>query len=246
MKELSLNVVKRDATGKGANRRLREQGFIPAVVYGPETKPILVQINYRDLYKAMHGVSLSAIIDLTIEGTGEPTRKVLIRELQKDPVSGDLVHLDFHHIAMDKPITVTIPIHTEGIPDGVKNFGGIVQMVRRELEISCLPANIPDQVVIDISHLGIGGSVHVSEITLENIEIVTDPGQTIVTVVAPTIIKEAVAEAEAVPTEGAVEGEAEKAEGEGEEKEGPEEGKREGKREAKKEAKKEGKKEKEG
>lgn len=221
MKELNLTVEKRDGTGKGENRRLRRDGDIPAVVYGPDTAPIPVKVNYRKLYRLMHEVPLNTIINLDISGDDQPSRKVLIRELQKDPVTGNLLHLDFHHIPMDKPITLTIPFTALGVPVGVKTFGGIVQYARREIDISCLPTNIPDKVEIDISELNVGDSVHVSDLKLENVTILTNPARTLVTVVAPTVIKataaeEAAAEAEAAEAEEAAEGEAK----EGEEKEG--------------------------
>ncbi|MEZ5357869.1 MAG: 50S ribosomal protein L25 [Candidatus Zixiibacteriota bacterium] len=220
MRELSLKVEKRDGTGKGPNRRLRSEGLVPAIVYGPDSEPIAIKVNYRDLYRSMHGVSLSTIINLDIEGAD--SRKVLIRDLQKDPVTGELLHIDFHHISMDKPIIATVPVHTVGIPDGVKNFGGIVSMVRREIEVSCLPADIPEEVVLNIEALGVGDSMHVSDIVLENVEILTNPKRTIVTIAAPTVVKEkTVAEgAEGEAAEGA-EGEAK--EGEGDEKKKEEE-----------------------
>jgi large subunit ribosomal protein L25 len=229
MKELNLTVEKRDGTGKGVNRRLRQAGDIPAVVYGPETDPIPVKVNYKNLYRLMHDVPMNTIINLDITGMDEPARKVLIRELQKDPVSGELLHLDFHHIPMDKPITLTIPITAVGIPEGVKTFGGIVQYARREIDISCLPSDIPDTIEIDITALNVGDSIHVSDLKLDNVTVLTDPIRTLITVVAPTVIKSAAEEAEeAAEGEEGEEGE-EGAEGEakeGEAKEG--EGKPEG------------------
>jgi large subunit ribosomal protein L25 len=216
MKEINLTVEKRDGTGKGSNRRLRRAGEIPAVVYGPETEPIPVKVEYKNLYRLMHNVPLNTIINLDITGVESPTRKVLIRELQKDPVTGELLHMDFHHIPMDKPITLTVPITAVGIPVGVKTFGGIVQYTRREIDISCLPSDIPDKIEVDISELNVGDSVHVSDLELENVHILTDPARTLITVVAPTVIKtaaEEAAEAEAEAEE-AAEGE-EGAEGEG-------------------------------
>lgn len=212
MKELNLTVDKRDETGKGINRRLRQAGDIPAVVYGPETEPIPVTVNYQKLYRLMRDVPMSTIINLDIVGVDAPARKVLIRDLQKDPVSGELLHIDFHHIPMDKPITLTVPIRTTGIPVGVKMFGGIVEHIRREIDISCLPSDIPGDVEVDISELNVGDSIHVADVELKNVTIMTDPERTLVTVVAPTVIKAAeVAEAEeAAVAEGeeAAEGEA--------------------------------------
>jgi large subunit ribosomal protein L25 len=216
MKELNLTVEKRDGTGKGPNRRLRRDGEIPAVVYGPDTEPIPVKVNYKNLYCLMHNVPMNTIINLEITGDDSPARKVLIRELQKNPVTGSLVHLDFHHIPMDKPITLTVPVTAIGIPIGVKTFGGIVQHVRREIDISCLPTNIPDNIEVDISELNIGDSVHVSDLKLDNVNVLTNPSRTIVSIVAPTVIKSAAAEGEEAEGEKAAEGE-EAAEGEAKE-----------------------------
>ena len=195
MKELNLTVEKRDGTGKGPNRRLRHAGDVPAIVYGPDTQPIPVKVNYLTIYRLMHGVSMSTIINLDIQGSDTPARKVIIRDLQKDPVSGELVHIDFHHIAMDRPITLTVPIRVEGIPLGVKTFGGIVEHIQRDVEISCLPADIPDELVLDISSLNIGESKHVSDLQATNVTILTDPKRTLVTLVPPTIVKSAAEEA---------------------------------------------------
>lgn len=217
MREFNLKVEKREGTGKGPNRRLRSEGLVPAVVYGSEIDPISIKINYRDLYRGMHGKSLSTIINLDIDGSDK--RTVLIRDLQKDPVTGDLLHIDFQNISLDKPITTTVPIRTVGVADGVKNFGGIVSMVRREIEVSCLPADIPEEAVLNIEELGVGDSLHVSDIELENVEILTDPKRTIVSIVAPTVVKEkTVAEGEEGEEGEGVEG----AEGEGEEGEAKE------------------------
>jgi large subunit ribosomal protein L25 len=212
MKELNLTVQKREGTGKGPNRRLRQNGDVPAIVYGPETQPIAVRVNFRTLYRLMHGTPLNTLINLDIEGEGGPARKVIIRELQKDPVSGDLVHIDFHSVAMDKPITVTVPVNLVGLPLGVKTFGGIVEHIQRDVTISCLPAHIPEEVTLDISELNIGESLHVSNLKIENATILDEGTRTLVTVVAPTVVKSAAEEAAAAAEGEAAEGEA--AEGE--------------------------------
>ena len=208
MKEVNLTVGRRDGTGRGTGRRLRQAGEVPGIVYGPETKPIPVKVVYQKLYRVMHGIPLNTIINLDIEGESGVSRKVLIREIQKDPVTGSLLHLDFHHIPLDKPIALTVPIKTVGIPIGVKNFGGIVEHIRREIDISCLPTDIPGEIEVDISELNIGASLHVSDLKLENVTVLTNPTRTLVTVVAPTVVKsEAEAAAEAVAEGEAAEGE---------------------------------------
>lgn len=249
MKELNLTVQKREGTGKGPNRRLRQAGDVPAIVYGPETTPISVKVNYRMLYRLMHGTPLNTLINLDIEGEGGPARKVIIRELQKNPVSGDLVHIDFHSVAMDRPITITIPVRTVGIPLGVKTFGGIVEHIQRDITISCLPAHIPEEVTLDISELNVGESLHVSNLILENVTILDEATRTLVTVVAPTVVKsaaeEAAAEGEAVEGE-AAEGEAAEGEAaEGEAAEGEEKAKGKDKKDKKEGGEEKGKKKKE-
>jgi large subunit ribosomal protein L25 len=241
MKELNLTVQKREGTGKGPNRRLRQGGDVPAIIYGPEIEPVAIKVNYRMLYRLLHGVPLNTLINLDIEGENGPARKVIIRELQKDPVSGELVHIDFHNVAMDKPITVTVPVNTVGIPVGVKTFGGIVEHIQRDVTISCLPAHIPEEITLDISELNIGESLHVSNLKIENVTILDEATRTLVTVVAPTVVKSAAEEAAAAAAEG------EAAEGEAAEGEAAEEGeaKAEGEEKAEGKEKKEGGEEKE-
>ncbi len=186
MKELNLTVDKRDATGTGPNRRLRSQGIIPAVVYGADIDPIPISVDYNTLFHAMQGRSLSTIINLDINGNEQ---KVLITDLQKDPVTGNLMHIDFYKIAMNKPIELTIPIKVTGTAIGVTNYGGILQMIRREIEIRVLPADIPDNFEVDVTDLNVGESIHVGDIKTEGFEIITDPNRTIITVVPPTVMK---------------------------------------------------------
>jgi large subunit ribosomal protein L25 len=153
---------------------------------------------------------------------GAKESKALVRDLQRDPITNRVLHIDFHAIAMDRPINVWIPIHLKGTPMGVKVEGGIMQTTMRELEISCLPANIPDSIDLDVSELGIGDSIHVGDLKLENVDVLAAARQTIVVISAPTIIKAEAAAAEGVVAEGeaavAAEGAegAEAAEGEGE------------------------------
>jgi large subunit ribosomal protein L25 len=115
----------------------------------------------------------------------------LIRDTQRDPVDGKLLHIDFQHISLTEKIRVQVPIVLEGVPDGVKNFGGIVNWMVRDVEVSCLPTDIPERFVLDINPLKIHESLHVKNIAAENVEILENPDETIVSVVPPTIIKEA-------------------------------------------------------
>lgn len=221
MREIPLTVSRRSETGKGAARRSRREGLIPGIVYGPEIEPFQVAVTESDLRTAVRAaVGTTSIFNLSVDGQ---ETKVLLRELQRDPVTSHVVHVDFHAISMNKPIHLRYPIHFVGMPVGVK-AGGIQQIIMRELEILCLPTNIPDKIEVDVTPLEIGEAVHVRDIDLGDVEIVSDPQRAVVVISAPTVIKSVEAEegeeAEGEEAEGE---EAEGAEGEeGEAKEGGE------------------------
>ncbi len=214
MEDIRLSAEKRQTTGKGDARKTRVEGFLPGILYGPETEAISISLQTRELEALLrkHG-STNMLINLDLADDKNGERKVLIRELQRDPIVGSLKHVDLYQVSMSKKITMSIKIHLTGMPEGVK-LGGILQHIIRDLEISCLPGDIPGAVEVDVSAMNIGDSIHVGHIELENVEVLTNPNRTIVTVVPPTVIKEPTA----VAAEGeAVEGEGEAAEGEGEE-----------------------------
>jgi len=196
MKEVELKARPREKVGKQYAKKLRRSGFIPAVVYGPETPTLPLEIESRSFNALLReGISENVIITLSVDGQKNGKRKVLIREIQRDPVKGDILHVDFHQISLTKKLTLEVPIHLVGEPVGVKE-GGILQHVLRMLEVECLPTAIPDKIEIDVSNLKIGDSIHVGDIRVENVEILSDPKSSIVSVVPPTVFKEA----EAVPT----------------------------------------------
>lgn len=208
MKEVTLEATSRTDSGKGVARKLRSGGRIPGVVYGREEKPLAIELSYDSFHIAMKGVGgENLLINLHIDGK-KTAKKAIIKDLQRDPVDGKLLHIDFMHISMTEEIKVTIPVVLEGTPDGVKNFGGIMSWVIRNVEVSCLPKNIPDKITLDVSNLKIHDSIHVRDIQIENVEILENPDQTIVSIVPPTVVKEEVpvtegeeAEAAAAPTE---------------------------------------------
>jgi large subunit ribosomal protein L25 len=153
----------------------------------------------------MEAHSQNIIFDITLPGQ-EPLKSIP-REIQHDPVSRSMIHVDFQHIDMTKKINVRVAVKVVGEPDGVKNQGGILEHIARELEVSCLPSEIPSEIVVDVSHLVIGTSVHVSELKVEGFEILEDPAQVVALVVAPTVEKVVTPEAavEGAPVEGAAE-----------------------------------------
>ena len=206
MKEVALAASSRQARGKGGARQSRMAGNIPAVVYGPETDPLPIEVSEKDLRSAVkEASSMSAIFDLNVDGKNN---KVLIRELQRDPITLKITHIDFHAISMNKPINLNIPLTIIGTAEGVKVEGGILQTTMREVEISCLPKDIPDKVEIDVSELNVGDSIHVRDLEIPNATILAEEQRTIAVVQAPTVIVEPTVEGEELE-----EGEEEAAEG---------------------------------
>jgi large subunit ribosomal protein L25 len=203
MKEVVLKVEPREKLGKEHAKKLRRNGFIPAVVYGPETPSRPLAIDSKTFYALLRGgLGENVIITLEMDEERDGKKQVLIREVQRDPVRGDIVHVDFHQISLTQKITIEVPIHLVGAPEGVKD-GGILQYALRELKVECLPTAIPEKIEVDVSHLKIGDSIHVADIKVENVVILSDLQSSVASVVPPTIFKEA----EAAPA--AVEGEPE-------------------------------------
>jgi len=231
MENRPLAVQMRTDTGKEAARKLRHQGLIPAVVYGHREEPIHITLNPLELGKVLKGgAGERALINLTIEGaaSGPITKTVILKDKQLDPIKRTMIHADLYAIAMDEEIHVNVPIHIVGKAIGAAN-GGLIEHILREIEIKCFPGDIPPRIDVNVTALNIGDSIHVADISLEKAKIVTDVGQTIVTLVPPAK-EEVVAVVEEV---------AEEAAAEGEKKEGEEEKKAEKEEEPKKEQKKE-------
>lgn len=217
MKEISLAVTARSSVGKGPARRERMDGNIPAVVYGPEVPPVSLAVDEKAFRAAMKNVSGSTLINLDMNGK---TSKVIVREIQRDPVTSRIIHLDFYAVSMTKPISISIPVRFVGTPRGVKTDGGIMQTTMRDLEISCLPSKIPEFVEIDVSDLGIGDSVHVRDLSIPDVQILSELRRTVVVISAPTVIKAEEVEEEEVAAE--EEGEAAEAAADEEKTEGEE------------------------
>ena len=210
MAEQVLAVQLRTEKGKEAARKLRSQGLIPAVVYGHREETIPVTLNPQKLSKALRGgAGERSLIKLTIEGLqdGPVTKTVILKEKQIDPVKRTLMHVDLYTVAMDETIHVAIPVHVMGKAAGVEQ-GGVLEQVLREIEVECLPGDIPSSIDVDVSALEIGDSIHIAAITLEKAKILADPEQTILTIVPPTVYEEPVVEEE-IAEEEEIEGEEE-------------------------------------
>ncbi|RLC24085.1 MAG: 50S ribosomal protein L25 [Deltaproteobacteria bacterium] len=204
--ELKANI--RNFIGKSQARALRCAEKIPAVLYGPGTEPVLLSVSVKDLEKALKKSTASQVVlNLTIHNGKNNSRTAMIKELQIHPVSRNYQHIDFYEISMDRKIRVKVPVVAKGKSRGVEE-GGILQIIRRELEILCLPTEIPETIEIDITDLDIGDSIHVKEIPFEgDIEIQADVNFTVITIVSPKAEVEEVEEEAEEGAEEAVEGE---------------------------------------
>ncbi len=185
--EKKLQAVPRTDKGKGAARKLRATGKVPAVLYGHGMDPVSVSVDARDLYQLLHtGAGSNVLIDLVVD---EERHLALAREIQRDHIRGEFVHVDFLAIRRDEKITVDIPVRLIGESHGVKE-GGVVEHHLWELKAECLPADVPESVEADISPLGIGENLHVRDIPLpEGVEAVTPEDEIVVSVVVPQMLK---------------------------------------------------------
>src|SRR6266849_6683373 len=193
---ISLSASPRQATGKGGARQARFRGKVPAVIYGHGRASQPLELEAKALEKALHGIEpASTIIELSVDGT--PV-KTLIREIQRHPVRPDIIHVDFYEIHAAEKVKLRVPVHLVGNPDGVRNAGGVLDQVTRDVEIEVLPEQIPDRVELDVTALKIGDSLHVRHLQIPNVTILTHSDLTIATVVPPR------AEEVAAPTPEAV------------------------------------------
>lgn len=199
MKRVDLQVSKREASGKGGARSTRRAGMVPGVIYGEGHEPQVIAVDRHTIEKTLHasGDNENVLVNVSVEG-GSDVILALVRETQHDPLTGALEHLDLRRVSIDRPIKTTVPIHTVGTPKGVKE-GGILEQQLREVEIECLPLEIPEALELDISGIEIGSSLHVSDIPQNpKYEILTSSERAVAMVAAPKL--------EAVPTAGAAEG----------------------------------------
>lgn len=228
MEQVDMSAWPRKEFGKGACGRMRKEGFIPAVLYGPEMGGNLyLKLRVKDVEKALSTHSSgNMLVNLKVEG-GE-TRTVMFKSLARDPVMDAIEHIDLFNILMDRKVVAEVPVVIAGRAVGVAN-GGILQQETRKLRVECLPTGIPDRIEVDVTDLDIGNSIHVRDLKLpEDVKVKDDEGITIVLVTAPTIEAE-VKPAVEVPVEEAAaleKGAGEK--GEKAEKEAGKEGGKEG------------------
>lgn len=206
MKQHELNATIRKTTGNSPARSLRRNGMVPAVLYGPSTEPILLAVNVREFERVVQKGNIGrTIFSLSIQNGETLSKPAVIKELQTHPVSGQFLHVDFYEIDMNRKLRVKVPLLPKGKAKG-EEFGGMMQIIEREIEVLCLPRAIPEALELDVAELEIGDALHVKDIALPaGVELPPGVNFTVVTVVSP--------KTEAAPAAGQVEA-AEAAEGE--------------------------------
>ena len=189
---MQLSVKTRTETGKGSARKLRNVGMIPAIFYGPETEPTILSVDHKKFEKMVKGkVAENFIFDLEIESEEKThQKKAILKEIQKDPVTRDLLHLDFYEVLIGKEIEFHIPILLVNIPVGVTQ-GGILDQQKRKLKISCKPEELLEEIECDVSGLDIGQSIHIKDISLPpGLRILEDQNLTVALVASPAVASE--------------------------------------------------------
>jgi len=203
LKQLELNATLRAETGNGPARRLRGQGMIPAVLYGPATSPVMLAVIARDFeHVVQKGNIRRTIFALNLEGSSSAAKPAVVKELQRNPVSGKFLHVDFYEIDLHRKLRVMVPVVIRGKAKGEED-GGMLQIIEREIAVLCLPSEMPEALEVDVTELGIGGTLHVNDITLPSgAELPPGGNYTVLTVVSPKA-EPAPAEAAAEVAEGA-------------------------------------------
>lgn len=184
MKEVHLLVEKRVGKGKEFSKKIRKKGAIPAIIYGKGIEPMPISIKYSEfdkLYKKIKGETV--IFNLEFTDNKDFTKKAILKEIQRNPITDKVIHLDFQSIEEGKPLEVEVPIEFIGKPLGLTK-GGILEIMLHTLTIECLPTDMPDKIVVDLSSLDLGDSLHVRDIKIpEGIKIKDNPEETVATVV---------------------------------------------------------------
>ena len=201
MNELTIEVQPRDLTGTGAAKRLRREGMIPAIVYGGgrDSKPIQIPRRYLlDLLRKSG--SDHAVFLLKLGSTGQ-SRHCMVREMEVDPMTREILHVDFQRVNMKEKVTVEVPVELTGTPVGVKNESGILDFITRQVEVECLPGDIPHHLAVDVSGLHVGQHVEAKDLELpQGVELAIEGERTIASVSAPRLAEETEEEGEGLLT----------------------------------------------
>ncbi|MFZ1071935.1 MAG: 50S ribosomal protein L25 [Verrucomicrobiia bacterium] len=195
MKSVPLKAYPRTLQRRGGAKRLRTAGRVPAVIYGRQDKPQNLEVNAKELEELIHhSASENVLVDLSVESDARPKRLALVQEIQHHPLEGDMLHVDFHEVAEDEKLVVHVPLETTGEAAGVKTGGGVLEHVLFKLKVRCLPKDLPEQIIVDVSHLELGKAVHLGEIKAPaGVEILGEKYIPVVAVALPRAEEEEVA-----------------------------------------------------
>ena len=195
--DTKLKAQKRDEKGKGAARNLRQQGRVPAVLYGRDLESVHLSVDAHEAEHLFHSISVdNTIVSLAVDGDSEPY-ETLIREIQTHPWRASLLHIDFLRIQKGVAVDVDVPLRLLGIPVGVKSDGGVLEQIIHDIPVRCIPSKIPAAIEVDVSELNLNEALHVSDIELEEgVEVRVAEERTICSVAIPKIIEEVVEEVE--------------------------------------------------
>jgi large subunit ribosomal protein L25 len=195
MATVKLKVRPRTEVGKQGAKRTRADGDVPLVLYGEGQENVTLAVDSHDLRIALSTPSgRNVIIQLRLDGEDATTRAV-IRDMERDPVSRQILHLDLQRISENKPVVMHVPVTVTGESPAVKEGRGILDHTMRQLEVKCLPRNIPEHIEVDISTLEVKHAIHVYDLSVPDVEILDNPDRPVVEVLQPTIFREPVAEA---------------------------------------------------
>jgi large subunit ribosomal protein L25 len=212
MKDVSIDVQIRTKAGKGVARKLRHAGQTPGVLYGPNAEAISLSIDTHEFYKLLNSAGGEPLLfTLNLKGNGDrSSRTALIKDLQLHPVYDRICHIDFYEVIMDEEVQVEVPITAVGKAKGVEVDMGVLEIIQRTVKISCLPLAIPRDIQINVSDLGLGEAIHISDITPpEGVRLMDDPEMTLITIVSSRAEEKEEEEEEEIETEVEKEEEAE-------------------------------------
>lgn len=197
MKSVPLNAFSRALSRRAGAKRLRESGRVPAIIYGRQAQPQNLEILAKEMETLIqHSISENLLVDLAVKDDARPKRLALVQEVQHHPLSGDILHVDFHEVAENEKVTIMVPVETVGEAEGVKTGGGVLEHVLFKIKARALPKDLPELITVDVSHLNIGQAVHLGEIKApEGVEILGDKKVPVIAVAAPRTEEEEAAEA---------------------------------------------------
>ena len=208
MKSVPLKAYPRTQMRRGGVKKLRDTGRVPAVIYGRQVKPQNLEISAKEIGDLIHhSASENLLVDLSVENDARARRLALVQEIQHHPLDGKVPHVDFHEVAENETVIVSVPVETVGEAAGVKNSGGVLEHLLFKLKVRCLPRDLPEQIIVDVTSLELGKAVHIGEIKAPaGVEILGDKSMPVVTVALPRTEEEEVA---ATTTEAAAAGDVE-------------------------------------